>query len=250
MRSAKNDMRVYLQPAFLICVALLAIAGSGMSAAIKIFDIHLKKEPLALRKPLHLLEEDGLGVYRIKSKQVIEKETMKSLGTEEYIQWILEDLQVSPQSPVRYCSLFITYYDLPDRVPHIPDECFVGGGFKKLTSENVVFEIDINGVKQKIPGTCSVFTNTNDTSFRLNSKVPVFYLFSVNGTYAGNRDQVRIALNKNIFGKYSYFSKIEITFPGSPTKEEAINASRKLLGTVLPVLEAEYWPRIQEVEDE
>ncbi len=34
---------------------------------------------------------------------------------------------------------------------------------------------------------------------------PVLYLFRVNGEYAGSRDDARMALNKNIFRKHSYF---------------------------------------------
>jgi hypothetical protein len=71
------------------------------------------------------------------------------------------------------------------------------------------------------------------------------YFFKVNGQYAGSREEARIALNKNLFGKYSYFCKVELVFNVSsvaPSKEEAVAASEKLLAVILPILEQEHWP--------
>jgi hypothetical protein len=52
-----------------------------------------------------------------------------------------------------------------------------------------------------------------------------------------------------MFGKYSYFSKVEwkfynIKFGSStyPDKQEASAASEKLLGVILPILEKDHWP--------
>ena len=65
MQSFRNNIRVYFQPAFLICVVVLGTAGVGMSVAIKSFGVYLKKEPLPLRKSLDLLGEDDLVHYKI-----------------------------------------------------------------------------------------------------------------------------------------------------------------------------------------
>ena len=87
----KGNIRVYLQPAFLICVLVLAIAGAGMSVTMKKLGVVFKKEPLLLKKPLEDLDENGLMPYKVVSKQKIEDpDTLKALGTEDYIQWILE----------------------------------------------------------------------------------------------------------------------------------------------------------------
>jgi hypothetical protein len=127
--TVKNDMRVYLQPAFLICVAILAIAGSGMSIAVKSFGVYLRKEPLPLRKSLDLLDEKALAFYKVISKdKIVYEEVVKGLGTEHYIQWVLEDTNAGTNSRTRYCSLFITYYGLPDVVVHVPEECYMGSG--------------------------------------------------------------------------------------------------------------------------
>ena len=52
MHDTRDDIRVYLQPAFLICVLVLAAAGAGMSVTMKKLGIVFKKEPLPLKKSL------------------------------------------------------------------------------------------------------------------------------------------------------------------------------------------------------
>ena len=213
----------------------------------------VKKEPLPLKKSLELLDEKTLAPYEVVRKtEIPNQEVLESLGTRDYIQWTLEDTDAAADSTVRKCQLFITYYDLPDRVPHVPEECYTGGGHQKLTSDSVIFEIDNNGVVEKIPATYLVFASTNSNYWGMDTKFPVLYLFNVNESYANSREEARFALNKNIFSKYSYFSKVEWKFfnirfkkPIYPGKEEAIAASQKLLSIILPILEKEHWPIVK-----
>ncbi len=249
MRNMRSNIRIYLQPAFLICVIVLGMAGGGMSLAIKSFGVYLKKEPLPLRKSLEFLDEDGLAPYTVapNEKYKIEnKDIVKALGTEDYIQWILEDINEPANSSVKKCMLFITYYQLPDRVPHVPEECYTGGGFQKLASDSVTFSIkDNTGFERKINGKHIVFGSVKANLWRRGGKFPVLYFFKVNGDYAGSREEARIALNKNLFRKSSYFCKIELVFNQTlipPDKEQAVKAGEKLLAVILPILETEHWP--------
>jgi len=239
-----------MQPAFLICAVLLATAGIGMPIMTKSLGIKLKKEPLPLKKTLDLLDEKDLAPYDVVSKEEIKnEEVVKSLGTEDYIQWILEDSSAPADSAVRKCSLFITYYVLPDRVPQVPEECYMGSGYQRLASDSVTFKINKAGVEKKIPGRYLIFAGTNSNHWQSSAKFPILYLFNVNEKYANSREDARIALNKNIFGKYSYFSKVEWKFFNTrfgrtvyPSKKDAIKASEKLLSVILPILEREHWP--------
>ena len=242
LSSAKH----YLQPAFLICAAVLALAGGGMSIAIKTLGVYLKKEPLPLRNSLDLLDKNGLAFYSIDPNnkfKIDNEEVLENLGTQDYIQWVLEDTTVPADSPVRKCSLFITYYGRPDQVPHVPEECYTGGGNQRLDSDGLTLKVNKESTEQRIPAKYLLFTSTNNTKFS------VLYLFSVNGEYKGNREGVRRTLNKNLLGKYSYFSKVEWKFFNLkfgrmiyPQKEQALEASRKLLSVILPILETEHWP--------
>ena len=249
-----NAIKNYLQPSFLICIIVLALAGSSMSFAIRHFGVYLKKEPMPLKKALDLLDEQALKPYVVVRKQKIEnKDVLAGLGTEDYIQWVLEDKSLPENSPTRRFLLFITYYSLPDRVPHVPEECYTGGGYQRVTSEAVVFNIDKPDFKEEVPGRLLVFAKTGFTLRQMlaNTKFPVVYFFKVNGKYGNSREDARIALNKNIFGKSSYFSKVELVFnqkATSPDREEALKTSKKILSVILPTLEAEHWPAWDENE--
>ena len=247
MRDTRNDIRVYLQPAFLICVLVLAAAGAGMSVTMKKLGIVFKKEPLPLKKSLESLDERDLTPYKVVSKQKIQNpDTLKALGTEDYIQWILEDTEQAADSPVKECLLFVTYYQLPDRVPHVPEECWTGGGYQKLGSEAVVFEINNGeGFDTSVPAKHLVFGPKKTGLWQSGERIPNLYFFKVNGQYAGSREEARIALNKNLFGKKSYFCKVELVFNRSsiaPSKEQAVAVGEKLLTVILPILEQEHWP--------
>jgi len=247
MRDFRNDIRVYFQPAFLICVAVLTTAAAGMSIAIKSFGVYLKKEPLPLKKSFDLMDKSDLSFYKVISKHKIEnEEVITALGTEDYIQWILEDTEAADNSPAEKFMLFITYYPLPDRVPHVPEECYTGGGFQRLASDSVKLEINNNAdFKRELRAKHLVFGSTKADPWRKGDKFPVLYLFKVNGEYAASREEARIALNKNLFRKYSYFCKVELVFNQAlipPDKEQAIEAGEKLLSVILPVLEAKHWP--------
>jgi len=242
--------RHYLQPAFLICATVLAIAASIMSMTIKKFGVILKKEPLPLKKPLDLLDEKALADYKVTARTLIEnKEVVKSLGTKDYLQWNLEDANAAVDSTVRYCTLFITYYDLPDVVLHVPEECYMGSGYQRLAYESVTLKIKKSDAEENIPVRYIVFTSTGSNQWQSGTEFPVLYLFNVNGVYANSREEARMILNENLFGKYSYFSKIEWKFFNTrlgaavyPSKEDAIAASQKLLKVILPILETDHWP--------
>jgi hypothetical protein len=229
-----------------------------MPIAIRGCGVQLRKHPLPPKKPLELLSEEGLAPYRVVSKSKIDNpEILRELGTEEYIQWDLQDLDAAYNSPVRRCQLSITYYELPGVVPHVPDECYLGVGLQKLSWGGVTFQVHENGAKKEIQGRYVIFSGTGSGGWRSAAKFPILYLFNTNGVYAAGREDVRSSLVRNIRGKYSYFSKVEWKFFNisalgaeiHPSKEEAVAASNKLLTVLLPVLEAEHWPDWPVVDD-
>jgi len=241
MADARGYKQVYLQPAFLICVAVLAVAA-GASRKLGV----IKKEFLPLKKSFDALDEDRLAPYKVVKKLKVEdQDTLKSLGTQDYIEWALEDTEAPADSAVRKCLLFVTYYGRPDRVPHVPEECYTGSGFQRLATDSVTFKIKNAGFERKIEGKYLVFGSVKADFRQRLDKFPVLYFFNVGGEYAGGRDEARILLNKNLFRKYTYFSKVELVFNqilAAPSKEEAVAAGEKLLAVILPILEQEHWP--------
>jgi hypothetical protein len=249
MNERRQNSTAYPQPAFVICTAVLALAGVGMSVAAQRLGLYLKKEPWPLKKPLGAMDEGRLCPYKVMAKVPIENgDILQSLGTEDYIQWLLDDPREPVRSPVRRLLLFITYYQQPDRVPHVPEECYTGGGYQRLATNAVVFRIGSPEGPRQVPGRYLLFEKTARDVSLAAPQFPVLYLFRVNGEYAGSRDDARMALNKNIFSKHSYFCKVELVFNQSsvaPTREMASAASERLLAVLLPLLEQEHWPQLE-----
>jgi hypothetical protein len=248
MRSFRDYKRIYLQPAFVICVLVLGAAGAGMSFTMKKLGVVLKKEPLPLKQSLDLLDQESLSPYQVvpPKRKIENPEVLQALGTQDYIQWVLEDTGQEASSSVKTFLLFITYYPLPDRVPHVPEECWTGGGYQKLGSEDTTLHVANNaGFEATVPAKYLVFGPKSSNLWQSSVLIPNLYFFKVNGEYAGGREEARLALNKNLFGRHSYFSKVELVFNLSavpPSREEAVAAGQKVLAVILPILEKKHWP--------
>ncbi len=249
--ASRRILRIYTEPSFLICVLVLVLACSFMSLTIKGFSRVVKKNPFLLKKSLEFLDEKLGGIYEIESKGRIDNEQIvKELGTEEYIEWVLVDKSEPEDSAVRKCALFITYYSMPDRVPHVPDECYMGAGYQRMGRETVTFKLDRGQMQEELTGRYVVFSGRDDNFFA-SKKFAVMYVFRVNDEYCGNREAARIAIDKHMFSKHTFFSKVEWRFYNDsfgtliyPKKEESLKASGELLSVILPILEQEYWPAV------
>jgi hypothetical protein len=245
--------RRFFQPAFVVCAILLAVSAATKSVVIQTLGIQLTKLPIPLKKPLDQMDPKKLAPYEVRDKRTItNRDVLESLGTEQYLQWVLEDKEVPTDSSFRYCTLFITYYTgNPDMVPHVPDECYVGGGNTRLKGETLKVDTPWPGKEKPIPISIQyvLFGRQTEDLLQTDSGFSVQYLFKANGEFCGNRTETRTVLGKNFFGKYSYFAKIEWRFYGtgdkgfaSPNQQQTLEASRKLLSAVLPVLEEDHWP--------
>jgi hypothetical protein len=250
-------LKHYARPAFLLCVAVLALAASGMSLIQSYFKLWLEKEPIGLKKSLDDLDESRLGPFTVKEKIKIQSnDIVDSLGTEDYLQWVLVDNEADPQNSASSLMLFITYYGKADSVPHVPEECYTGGGFRKKSSDPITFEVagvadDERGSGRKIPGRYVIFARSGSSVRSSGLSFPVLYLFNVNCTYASTRNDARFILGRNIHGKHSYFSKVEMVFNqvrNPPDRASATTTCEKLLSVLLPVLEQDHWPDVNDLK--
>ena len=128
----------------------------------------------------------------------------------------------------------------------------MGSGNQRLAMETVTFEIDRAEDKQQLNGRYLLFSGGSERYWRNDLKFPILYIFNVNGSYASGRAEARVILNRNVFSQYSYSSKVEFGpfYNGagtrtSPTKEEAVAATEKILNVLLPVLESDHWPELE-----
>lgn len=247
----------YTQPAFLICAILLFAAGVTKQAIIDAAGVYLKKEALPLKQPLDLMEDWDISPYNlIQASKIKNEDVVEQLGTEQYIQWVIEDTRVTEASPVKFCSFFVSYYTgNPDVVPHVPDECYVGGGNRFVSAETVKLELDLpqelvasTDLQENIGAHRTLFEQSDN--WGATQQFSVMYLFKANGEYAAGRTGTRKIMSKNLFSKYSYYTKVEWKFFGNPNgnqmifpdKQELVEASGKMLSVMLPILETEFWP--------
>jgi hypothetical protein len=246
----KKQYSALFRPAFIVCVTLLAVSAATKSIVIQTLGVQLTKLPIDLKKPLDQMDIKKLAPYEVQNKATItNQDILESLGTEKYIQWMLEDKSTASDSPTRFCSLFITYYTgNPDMVPHVPDECYVGGGNSRLKGETLTITIPWPGQEKTraIAMQYVVFGRKDETFLQTDNQFSVQYLFKANGQFCGDRTATRAVLGSNFFGKYSYFAKIEWRFYGKsstgPTQKETLAATQKMLSVLLPVLEEDHWP--------
>jgi hypothetical protein len=250
-----NDLSGLLQPAFVVCVAVLLLAAGGLAVTGR---AKVQKEALPLRKALSELDEKTIAPYRVRDKTTITSDDeLKALGTREYIQWRLEDTSVEPTSPARYVSLFVTFYTgkTLDAVVHTPEACYLGGGNEPGEAYNQDISIDLHpdggkvSTRLRVPVRCAVFTKGSTQAWENESAFTVMYTFKVNGTYKDSRTATRTELGG--LSKHAYYAKVEWQFFGSggfggskiyPSKEDATKASEKLLSIVLDELERSHWP--------
>jgi hypothetical protein len=249
----KKAYSAFFQPAFVVCVIVLAVSAATKSVVIQALGVQLVKLPIELKKPLDQMDAKKLAPYEVREKQTIaNRDIIESLGTEKYLQWTLEDKTAAAESPTRFCSLFITYYTgNPDMVPHVPDECYVGGGNIRLKGEMPTVEVPWPGREKPVSVAIQQvwFGRKTQNALDVGEQFSVQYLFKANDEFCGSRTETRAVLGKNFFGKYSYFAKVEWKFFGMgyagltyPNRQQAIEASQKLLSAVLPVLEDDHWP--------
>lgn len=249
MTTAKKH---YLNASFLVCAGILLVAATTKALIIKELGLQLVKLPIALQTPLEDFNAESLFPYKaVKKDRIQNREILESLGTEEYLQWILEDADAEPSSPTRYCSLFITYYTgNPDMVPHVPNECYVGGGNELVGGQTLSVELPEKG---KIGFQYVRFRQTNQNSLQGAVDFSVQYLFHANGKYCESRTETRTTLF-DWFSRYSYFCKVEWKFYGQdsfglifPDKEKTLESSAKLLAVLLPEMEKNHWPDWQKI---
>ncbi len=244
VKPEKGLIRLLLNPSFAIAVAVV-VFSFGLRWSVNRSINSMKAQPTFLGKPLAEFNEEKLLPYTVHRKQIIENELiLESLGTREYLQWILENKDVPSDSPVRYCSLFITFYPQSNDAHHYtPDMTYVGGGNKLFRTEEIKIDLSAMGNQRLLDVSCVIFEDGN-------SQFSVMYFFMASGDYASTRSGLRDLIAKGYFDRQSYFSKIEWKYFGQtngkvihPEKQQVIDASEILINALLPVLENEHWPK-------
>ena len=234
--------RLFRKPAFVTCTLVLLVCGTGLHVLAGQLKAYLRKEAAPLRKKLDQLDLQKLGPYRLLKALRISEEIEEELGTTDYLQWFLEDTSVPENDPRRRLTLFITYYTgNPDKVPHVPDWCYVGSGGQIEGKTNIEMTVPDNGTpSDQIPARVLEIKLPRMGAWETKT---VAYFFSVNGDYRCTRNAVRVRQTR-LWDKYAYFSKVEMNLldPGKMTQPEILQTLEKLAQQLVPILIQDHWP--------
>jgi hypothetical protein len=263
---------------FLACFTLVA-GGIGFRAATEHLNVYLQKKPVKLREHFDNIStrlgswEMAGGVHKL-SQEMIEE-----LGTEWYLdrQYVQEGMGQQR----RMMNLHIAYYTgMIDAVPHIPDRCFVAGGYQihnlarnyPLQVSRTGWRTDPDRVNQSTgqPYELAVYQDPitgRTTAVRMpmgdfvlrttefvhpdtpDTRVFSGYFFIANGRLAATPEEVKLLAFKRS-EEYAYYCKVQFTSGGDGdfTAERFTAVVADLLTPLLPQL-MRCLPDWAEVED-
>jgi len=242
--------------AFLVAVAVLALAAVGLNAATEALQVYFKKQPVALRLRL---DDPQTGVperlgdwVMVDEQNTLDPDVQHSLGTKEFIfRTYVDSRAVPPEvmnqfkamendaakagtrhallariqeaAPHAVVSLNVTYYTgMADTVTHIPDRCMVADGYEPRNPETVTFAAGASpdGSPRQVQAQFSTFEDQTGRG-RMNRNVA--YFFHCNGGYEPNPVGVRMKL-QNLLERHGYYAKIEM-MTDEPAKALTTSAS-------------------------
>lgn len=244
---------------FYVCVGILLVSAGGMQALARKLGSYFRKEAVPLKKSLQALEWERLAPeYRqhlIQGRPLGEEE-LQQIGTRDCLSVRLVDPQRARTDPLRVANVLITYHTgQPDMVPHVPDECYLAGGYDPAGRPRTV-TVRVPGVGAKddrIPVRILQFQAREGED-----RPTVLYFFHVNGDYMTTRTEVRLRL-ANLRERYAYYAKIEVSFTDDADNprerrhagpDESVVAFGRLLRKLMPVLLKDHFAWDQVVSEE
>jgi len=263
-----------LKPAFLLTVAVLSVSAIGMSAAIKAYGLHLQKSEIYPpgNRQLSALPRQTEQWEAIGSDQVLDEDTVKTLGTSNYVSRVFaKKSSVAARAPV-YVEFHSAYYTGGiDTVPHVPERCMVGGGWRQtqvtrtlpveLDTSTWVLDREASGTPRgevytartpaapysDAPGTRVRLpygvTPENPIHMRISeyenpdtgAKLYAGYFFIANGGVSSSAEGVR-TLAFDLTSDYAYYLKVQFSSTSVSTAEELASVSGLLLSELMAEL--------------
>jgi uncharacterized protein DUF3485 len=265
------NMRALLNPAFLLTLVLLSASAIGMSAAINAYGLHLQKSEINAvdNRQVSTLPRETPNWIQIGSDQVMDEDTVKTLGTQNYVSRVYKKRTEAEDEPSMVLEFHAAYYTGGiDTVPHVPERCMVGGGWLQtesasiqplsvdtktwirdvLASESprgVVYTVrslpapysDAPGTRLRLP-----FGVTPENPIRMRiteyenpetgMKLFAGYFFIANGGVVANAEQVR-TLAFDLTSDYAYYLKVQISSTTVSSASELAQESSSLLSDLM-----------------
>jgi hypothetical protein len=249
-------------PAFWIVTALLLVAALGLNITVRFLELHFRKLPVDLRQSLNGLPKTLGPWVLVPNDEGLPPDMIEALGTKEYafLDYVdgrlvsakeLEELQskagrerreqlarLQQRRPAAVVNLGLTYYTgKADTVAHIPDRCYIAGGFEPISYKIEKWPI---GRQLSLAGGEGIevrYINFEDQSSGRNRlRRNVCYFFHANGQFESDPLGVRRRL-QSLRERYGYYLKIE-TMSLEPDADKAARVMQDFLSQTLPAVQA------------
>ncbi len=195
------------------------------------------KKPLTILKPLHDLDRSALSPFVFGEQHTLAPDTIEELGTDQYIEWVLEHRD-PPEGLPAQALLFVTYYTgVQDQVPHVAEECYHQGAFTPAGQGEL--SLSIPELFREVPVTRLGFYPPREIA----NPTYVYYTICANGDFYAGRWGVRNRISQRD-ESHAYYSKVEISITGSPENNPAVvdRVALELMKNVVVELVSSHWP--------
>lgn len=237
MNTTAGRKSPWLQTGFLVACVILAVAAVGLNAAVSTLQLHFKKQPVALAKPLSSLPSQIGDWVQVSKDEPLEKDVADALATNNYIfrDYINTKVfgpdmagqfdgkpkaerdamlvQLEMRHPEGVINLAVTYYTgLVDTVAHIPDRCYIADGYEPSEYETALWDLgpgrlgQAPGDDRRLPVR---FINFEDQTAAGRVTRHVAYFFFADGHYESDPLRVRQTL-QNLRYRHGFYSKVEL----------------------------------------
>ncbi len=265
------NMRALLNPAFLLTLALLSASAIGMSAAIRAYGLHLQKQEIYAvdNRQVSALPRETPNWVQIGSDQIMDEDTVKTLGTTNYVSRVYKKKEVAEGEPPMVIEFHTAYYTGGiDTVPHVPERCMIGGGWLQTEGASTL-PVELNtetwirdasasesprGVVYTVRSLPAPYSDAPGTRLRLpygvspenpirmriteyenpetGMKLYAGYFFMANGGVVASAEQVR-TLAFDLTSDYAYYLKVQFSSTTVSSAEELAEQSASLLSDMI-----------------
>lgn len=258
MSHSQSIARVFRNPAFLVVGGILLLSAVSLNAATQFLQLYFQKLPVEMRHPIASIPERIGPWVQLSKDQPLPPDIETMLQTKHYISRAYVDTRVVGNDvlkavenktfeereriieairikyPLAVMRLHTTYYTgMVDTVAHVPDRCYVAGGYESSDNTPHRWESVTKRIGKSFASPYMTFED--QTGMNDSRKLNVAYLFHANGDYCDNANAVRLAL-QDLRTKFAYYAKIELMTVGNE-REGSAKVMDEFLGELLPEFE-------------
>jgi len=266
------NWRTVLHPACVLAFLVLGVSAIGMRAAIDRYGLHLQKEEIHApgRRQVSTIPRETPNWEQFGPDQVLDEDTVKTLGTNNFVSRAFRRKGGIEGERPMVIEFHAAYYTGGiDTVPHVPERCMVGGGWRR-TKDARTLSLDLDSttwVKDEaasqsplgevytartLPSPYSTapgtrvrlpYSITPDSPIRMrvtefespdsNRRLLAGYFFVANGGVASSAEQVR-TLAFNLTSDYAYYLKVQLSSATVESGEELALEGASLLSELMP----------------